>query len=247
MTISVQDAIQTRRSMRSFSSRDVELKVLLELLSLSHRSPSGFNLQPWHYIVVQDKDLRQLLAHAALDQRQVKEAPATVVFLADPYCWKERYDTILQESVQRGVYPQQVADFYRSMTYQFFRTGPLGLFGLIKRLAIPLRRLRTPTPHVVTSYEESMTYARLQTMLSAMSFMLAARGADLHTSPMEGFDEQLVKKLLNIPKNLGVQLLVSVGYPLDSTPLVDSYRLPLSSVTSINVFGNSIRDDSALS
>ncbi len=47
MSVSVTQAIQSRKSIRAFSDRPVPEKLLREVLGLAGRSPSGGNLQPW--------------------------------------------------------------------------------------------------------------------------------------------------------------------------------------------------------
>jgi len=57
----VDDAIQTRMSVRAFTDRPVEKETIVELLELSSRSGSGSNSQPWLVYVLQGKSRDSLV------------------------------------------------------------------------------------------------------------------------------------------------------------------------------------------
>jgi coenzyme F420-0:L-glutamate ligase/coenzyme F420-1:gamma-L-glutamate ligase len=61
---SVTDAIKTRRSIRKYSSRPVSIKILSEILKAASWAPSAHNAQPWRFIVLVNKTLKQDLAEA---------------------------------------------------------------------------------------------------------------------------------------------------------------------------------------
>lgn len=45
-----------------------------------------------------------------------------------------------------------------------------------------------------------------------MNLMIAAKGLGLETHPMDGFDEECIKKEFNIPGDKIIPILVAVGY-----------------------------------
>jgi nitroreductase len=55
-------------------------------------------------------------------------------------------------------------------------------------------------------------FAVKNTSLFAMNIMLAAKGLELETHPMDGFDEECVKKEFNIPEDKIIPMLIAVGY-----------------------------------
>jgi nitroreductase len=232
------EAIRARRTARHYSDRSLPVGLLRELLELANRAPSGFNLQPWHFVIVQDSSLKAQLRKVAMDQAQVVEAPATVVFVADSRVWPGDFQRMLELSVRVGSMDDERADFLRRTVRLFYETGPFGLFGIAKRGGAALRRLFMPTPSVISSTRDATIYVRSQTMLAAATFMIAARSAGLDTSPMEGFDEVRLKKLLQIPPHMTVPVIVAVGYMQedDQTPM--SVRLPVHDKLSVDRFGN---------
>ncbi len=70
--------IQSRRSIRSYDSRNVEEDKLLRVLESGRLSPSAGNRQERRFIVVKDTKTRKLLSEAANNQRFVAEAPVVI-------------------------------------------------------------------------------------------------------------------------------------------------------------------------
>jgi len=53
----VSDAVNSRKSIRSFLDTPVETSLLINLLEIASRSPSGGNLQPWHIYLLNGEKL----------------------------------------------------------------------------------------------------------------------------------------------------------------------------------------------
>ena len=51
------DTIYDRRSVRKFKSESVNPDLIQEVLRAGMFAPSGYNRQPWHFVVFDDKDL----------------------------------------------------------------------------------------------------------------------------------------------------------------------------------------------
>ena len=82
-SINVKTAIESRRAARSFKPDVIPPAILAEILRLGVRSPSGYNLQPWRFIVLQDPASKEKLKACAFDQRQVVEAPTVLICCGD--------------------------------------------------------------------------------------------------------------------------------------------------------------------
>ncbi len=60
-----------RRTVREFSPRPVPREVIEDCLRAAGTAPSGANLQPWHFVVVGDPDVkRQIRARAEQEERE---------------------------------------------------------------------------------------------------------------------------------------------------------------------------------
>lgn len=59
--MNVSEAVIKRSSIRAFLDTPIDNKTIRELLSLSSRSPSGGNLQPWKITVINNKSMKDFL------------------------------------------------------------------------------------------------------------------------------------------------------------------------------------------
>ncbi|KAJ0407585.1 hypothetical protein ATCC90586_006228 [Pythium insidiosum] len=82
---SLRQLIAARTACRSFASDPVPDDVLADVLRLTQRAPSGFNMQPYACVLVRQQADRERLAEAMLasNGRKVREAPVVAVFAAD--------------------------------------------------------------------------------------------------------------------------------------------------------------------
>ena len=76
--------IRERRSIRKYKSDPVDEEKLHTILQAGRWAPSASNKQPWHFIVIRDKDMRERLADIHDYGRFMRESPVVIVVLGDP-------------------------------------------------------------------------------------------------------------------------------------------------------------------
>lgn len=105
------DVIHNRRSVKAYHSdvevSDEQLKTLFEDVILT---PSSFNIQHWHFIVVRDQANKQDLMARAYNQPQIGECSAAIIVVADPSQWQYAMDYWRKSSV-----PDKVLEQYETM------------------------------------------------------------------------------------------------------------------------------------
>ncbi len=62
--------VDRRRSVREFSERAVPRGVIEDALRAAGTAPNGANLQPWHFVVVQDAAVKKKIREAAEDEER---------------------------------------------------------------------------------------------------------------------------------------------------------------------------------
>ena len=77
------DVILKRRSIRRYRKGSLSKEQILRLLEAARWAPSAKNLQPWHFIVVVEDELKEKLAYACKYQEFIKDAACIIVGLAD--------------------------------------------------------------------------------------------------------------------------------------------------------------------
>lgn len=75
--------ILNRTSVRSYEDRAVESEKVEKLLRAGMAAPTAVNKQPWHFIVVTDKNQLQKLSEANPNARMAAKAPLAIVVCGD--------------------------------------------------------------------------------------------------------------------------------------------------------------------
>ena len=74
----VYEAMRTRTSVRGYRSDPVAEDTLNRVLDAARIAPSGKNGQPWMFIVIRDKEIREKLVVACKGQAFIAEAPVVI-------------------------------------------------------------------------------------------------------------------------------------------------------------------------
>lgn len=74
--------LQRRRTVRDFSDRPVPREVIENCLRAAGTAPNGANMQPWHFVVVQDPGVKQKIrAEAEKEEQEFYERRASEEWL----------------------------------------------------------------------------------------------------------------------------------------------------------------------
>ncbi len=73
----VLEAIQKRKSTRKYEQKEIPKATLEKLLEAARLSPSAKNIQPWHFIVVTDREKRKALSKGMF-AKFIKDTPAVI-------------------------------------------------------------------------------------------------------------------------------------------------------------------------
>lgn len=204
-----------------------------EALDLSRRAPTGFNTQPYKLIMVDTKSKKEDVAQYCLGRNadRVRDSDCTAIFLADRECLREykRFDNFLDKSSSSKNNKKNKGKSTKSLSKWAKRK--MQIFVLLFSSGWPLPRIISnpisftirsvlSTISAITrrrillpSLSSSETWSSKNTMLVAMTYMLACSSRGLATSPMEGFNIGGLRKVLNIPRRYTIPLIVSTGSP----------------------------------
>ncbi|MFW6324813.1 MAG: nitroreductase family protein [Desulfovibrionales bacterium] len=73
------EAIHTRRSVRTFRREPVSEELIREFLAAAMSAPSAGNQQPWHFIVLKDRDLLEKASRVHPYVKMAVDAPAAIL------------------------------------------------------------------------------------------------------------------------------------------------------------------------
>lgn len=75
----VLDNIATRTSIRDYEARPVEKEKIEKMLRAAMAAPTAMNKQPWHFVVVDQRNVLDALAGANPYAKMLKKAPLAIV------------------------------------------------------------------------------------------------------------------------------------------------------------------------
>jgi nitroreductase len=186
-TVSLKDSIEQRRAARAFKSDPIPEVILEEILRLGVRSPSGYNLQPWRFVVVREQENKEKLKACAFNQRQVSEAPVVLICCGDRRVGQSDYiESVIQMGMETGGVNEQFADVMRQQIPALFEYHPC--------------------------FENVEAWTNRHTMLAVAHIMIVAKSFGVDSCPMEGFVTTQVKEAFQIPAEVDVCCLLPLGY-----------------------------------
>jgi nitroreductase len=177
-------AIKDRRATPSFDGSPIPPDDLRKIIAAGLSAPSGYNIQPWRFIVVQSEDQKKRLRAAAYNQGKVEEASAVIVACGDADGWRKDLDQILHQGLEGGM-PEGYAE-----------------------------QARNSVPKYMSSFSSDQMHGWLNkmVMIAFTHMMLMAEVMGYDTAPMEGFEQEKVREVLRLPLSYWTVALLAIGH-----------------------------------
>lgn len=217
--------VKSRRSVRRFLPDPIPDAVIEDCLELATLAPNSSNLQPWAFYVVKSDDARKKMAEACMSQNAAKTAPLLIAMVARTDTWKQNSLRTLDVWPEETV-PKVVKDYYGRLALFHYNQGPFGLLGLVKRVAGAVAGISRAVPRGPYSLSEMRVWAAKSTALACENLMLALRAHGYDSCPMEGFDEWRVRKILDLPRDGFVVMIIAAGKRAEDGVYHKRFRFP---------------------
>ena len=81
--IGAYECIRTRRVVREFKSDLVPDAIVHNILRAGRWAPSSSNTQPWHFVVVRDRETRAALCRIATQGAFIGQAPLAIAIVME--------------------------------------------------------------------------------------------------------------------------------------------------------------------
>jgi nitroreductase len=234
--MTLESILSFRRAVRKYDpDRNPDPEVVMECIRLATLAPTSSNMQLWEAYHITDPSTLDRMAEACLGQGSAKSCKQMVVFVTRQDKWKAHAQAVLAANIEeiKQNSPQdrqahrialQKAYYARLMPFVYRRC--LGLLGLVRTLLVQVTGLFRPISRQV-SEGQMRTVVHKSCALAAQTFMLAMSEQGLDTCPLEGFDSLRVKRILHLPCNCGVNMVITCGYRTNGGVRGDRFRLPL--------------------
>ena len=183
MEKTLSQAIMQRRATPSFDGSQLPDEDLKKILEAGLRAPSGYNIQPWRFVVVRSEEQKRRLRAASFNQAKVEEASAVIVACGDADGWRSGD---LEEMLRLG------------------REG-----GMPENYA---EQAKSTIPNYLSNHPNMPLWLNRHVMLAFTHMLLMAEVLGYDTAPMEGFEEEKVHEVLKLPLSYSVVALLGIGH-----------------------------------
>lgn len=216
--------VQTRRSIRRFTTDTIPEEVLKDCLELALLSANSSNLQPWEFHRVVAPEMRSAVVKACLSQNAAKTAAELIVIVARTQTWKRACEQNLEQWPEPTL-PRIVENYYKKAAKIHYGSFPLDRFGIVKKAVRAISGLKGPMPRWPNSQADMELWATKSTALASQTLMLALRAHGYDSCPMEGFDEKRLRKAVPLPKDGVIVMVLAAGKRAENGVYHRRYRM----------------------
>jgi nitroreductase len=233
----VQEAIAYRRSVRVYDpNQTIDTAIVKECIRKATLAPTSSNLQLWEFYHVTQKDTKEALAKACLNQNAALTATQFVVAVARKDKWKSRVKANLaflnqqfEQQEIRNTKREKMANNYYTKIIPTLYNDFLGILGILKRGLATIQGISKPVYRQVLQSDLDIV-AHKSTALAAQNFMISMAANNYDTCPMEGFDSKRVKAILGLPSSAMITMVISCGIRGKGGVYGPQFRVPFNQV-----------------
>ncbi len=191
------DAFQFRHACKTFDEQKIisndDLTFILETARLS---PSSFGFEPWHFVVVQNKELRKKLKNGAWGATAKLDTASHFVLGLTMKSFFTKYDSPYLQDFMKNI--QQLPKEAIKGKSEFFKNFQKGDFDL-------------NTNRTLFDWASKQSYIALGNMMTAAAMI----GID--SCPIEGFNQEITEKILKEDLDIdtdkyGLSYMIAFGY-----------------------------------
>jgi len=187
----IEDIMNFRHACKIFDeTKKISDENIKTIMQCAVKSPSSFGMEPWKFLVITNKELKEKIRPACWNQVQITSCSHLVVVLA-------RIDSVKPESGEplkrfsRRDMPQDKLDFY------------MDLYS--KHLA-----------NTLSSDENIYSWTSKQTYIALANMMTGAASIGIDSCPIEGFEKEKVEEILELDTSkYQLSVIVPFGYRLN--------------------------------
>lgn len=214
----VELAITSRMSVRAFLPKNIDKSVVLNLLNIASRAPSGTNTQPWKVYVLEGKTLEGLCAKVCAAYDEIAANPELAKEFQPAY----------------NYYPEKWFSPYIDRR----RENGWGLYGLLgitkadkDKMHAQHRRnfeaFGAPTCLFFTIDKELGMGSMLDYGMFLQNIMVAARGEGLDTCPQAAWNDyaKIILPVIGAHDNEMLVCGMALGYA-DKNEIVNTFHTP---------------------
>ena len=198
------EALAFRHACKIFDeTKKINDEELTYILEAGRKAPSSFGMEPWKFLVITNKELKEKLKPVCWDQAQITTCSHLVVVLAAIDAVRPE-SGIVERKLKRREMPQDKLDMYLNLYANHLK-------------------------HTLSSDENIYAWTAKQTVFAIENMMMAAAIKGIDSCAIEGFEKEKVEEILKIDtRKYQLSTIISFGYRIN--PQSSQLREPLENV-----------------
>ncbi|HBT71292.1 MAG TPA: nitroreductase family protein, partial [Lysinibacillus sp.] len=182
----------------------ISRETIVQLLQDATSAPSSSNMQPWRFIVIDDREIQKNINFFSFNQEQIETASAIIAVIGDTEMYLNAKE-IYAKNVELGYMPEEIANKLAQ--------DALTMYGS-------------------ASAKTLENIVHFDAGLVSMQIMLLAKEMGYDTVPMGGFDKAKFAEYMELPANEVPILLLAIGEA--AAPAYGSSRLSIDHIVRFN-------------
>ncbi len=171
-----------RHAIKSFNDKEVDFKDVRTAIEIATLAPSANNIQPWKFVVVEEKKAELAAGLPPINKDQVEQAQYVIALFTDT-------DLALRSRKIARIGRKSLPD---DMIGYFMETLPARFSTFDEK--------------------QKGEYLSLNVGIVAMNLVLALTDQGIASNMILGFDKSTTNDILGIDKRFRPELLITVGY-----------------------------------
>ena len=198
------EAMDFRHACKIFDeTKKINDEELTYILEAGRKAPSSFGMEPWKFLVITNKELKEKLKPVCWDQAQITTCSHLVVVLAAIDAVRPE-SGIVERKFKRREMPQEKVDMYLNLYANHLK-------------------------QTLSSDENIYAWTAKQTVFAIQNMMMAAAIKGIDSCPIEGFEKEKVEEILKIDtRKYQLSTIIPFGYRIN--PQSSQLREPLENV-----------------
>jgi nitroreductase len=186
-----EEAINFRHACKIFDeNKKISHEDMTYILEAGRKSSSSFGMEPWKFLVITNKDLKEKLKPVCWNQPQITTCSSLVIILAAIDAVKPE-SGIVKRKFKRREMPQEKLDMYLNLYAEHLKDT-------------------LSTDENIYYWTSKQTYLALGNMMNAA----AVKGID--SCPIEGFEKEKVEEILGLDsKKYQLSAVMPLGYRIN--------------------------------
>jgi nitroreductase len=198
------EALAFRHACKIFDeTKKINDEELTYILEAGRKAPSSFGMEPWKFLVITNKELKEKLKPVCWDQAQITTCSHLVVVLAAIDAVRPE-SGIVERKFKRREMPQEKLDMYLNLYASHLK-------------------------QTLSSDENIYAWTAKQTVFAIENMMMAAAIKGIDSCAIEGFEKEKVEEILKIDtRKYQLSTIIPFGYRIN--PQSSQLREPLENV-----------------